>query len=364
MVEAARKKPAASTGRNKSSQPVVQGLRGRIPSMQPAQADALRYFFAAPERWLLRDGGVLRFSSATPHAAGDWFELEADGVALGLRLDAGHATPPEALHWSDYTGRARMLAWALAHEPQLIRLSDALGVSLLPVGKAEPPDNAESRDPDIRLAFAIEDGDVATTRGTLRLPASWVDRLLDRAEQVYDDDPLPDLGEWRRLPAPVSIRVPGPRLQGDDWRALRPGDVIVVGSRSQALRAEAHASGHHWPLAGGPEGWRIDGPARSHSVLQESSAMNENESPNAETHDTGSGLDMHAHNLPVNIEFDLGRVEMSVGELAALQPGYVFALPAHLEGANVTIRANGRVSGRGEMVAVGDTLGVRLLSWS
>lgn len=70
-----------------------------------------------------------------------------------------------------------------------------------------------------------------------------------------------------------------------------------------------------------------------------------------------------ARNLPVRVEFEIGQVELSLGELADLQPGYVFALPAQLEGANVVIRANGRASGRGEVVAVGETLGVRLLSW-
>ena len=68
--------------------------------------------------------------------------------------------------------------------------------------------------------------------------------------------------------------------------------------------------------------------------------------------------------LPVDIALELGTVELRLDELAGLQPGYVFGLPAHLEGANVTIRANGRVAGRGELVAVGETLGVRLIGWS
>lgn len=71
-----------------------------------------------------------------------------------------------------------------------------------------------------------------------------------------------------------------------------------------------------------------------------------------------------ARSLPVQVEFELGRTEMSIGELADLQPGYVFPLATPLEGASVTIRANGRIAGRGELVAVGETLGVRLLSWS
>lgn len=79
--------------------------------------------------------------------------------------------------------------------------------------------------------------------------------------------------------------------------------------------------------------------------------------------DTAAGGEDPVRGLPVQLDFEVGQLQLSVGELAALQPGYVFALPAHLEGANVVIRANGRAAGRGEVVAVGDTLGVRLLSW-
>ena len=80
--------------------------------------------------------------------------------------------------------------------------------------------------------------------------------------------------------------------------------------------------------------------------------------------DTPAQAEDPAARLPVQVEFDIGHVELTLGDIAGLQPGYVFALPTHLEGANVTLRANGRVAGQGELVAVGDTLGVRLLSWS
>ena len=74
--------------------------------------------------------------------------------------------------------------------------------------------------------------------------------------------------------------------------------------------------------------------------------------------------DALARRLPVDIAFELGRSELRIGELSALQPGYVFPLAAPVEGMNVTIRANGQAVGQGELVAVGDTLGVRLLSWT
>ena len=64
--------------------------------------------------------------------------------------------------------------------------------------------------------------------------------------------------------------------------------------------------------------------------------------------------DALARQLPVDVSFEIGRTELRVGELSALQPGYVFPLAAQLEGANVTIRANGQAVGRGEVVAVGE----------
>ena len=361
MVETVSKKTAAAK-RASAHAKEAHPLRGRIPSLLPAQAEALRYFFAAPERWTLRDGGMLRFGSADAHGAGETFELEADGVRLGLRLEPPGAPRGDGLQWSDYQGRSRLLAWALAHEALLMRFSDALGASLLPV-ESDPQHDPAARDPDLWLSFAIEEAG-GVSRGALRLPASWIDRLLDRADRVYDESPS-DFGDWQRLPVPVAVRLPGPKLRGADWRALRPGDVIVLGSRNRPPEPQAFAADRHWPLAAADGRWRIEGPAQPIPLPQENPTMNDNEAP-AEAAEAGAEtVAPHpASNLPVNVEFDLGSVQLSVGELSALQPGYVFALPTHLEGANVTIRANGRAAGRGEVVAVGDTLGVRLLSWS
>src|SRR3546814_15873362 len=74
--------------------------------------------------------------------------------------------------------------------------------------------------------------------------------------------------------------------------------------------------------------------------------------------EAGSG-DALVRNLPVQLAFDIGRLEVSVGDLATLQPGYVFAVPAQLQGANVPIRANGRTAGRGDGVAGGERKGGR-----
>jgi type III secretion protein Q len=127
----------------------------------------------------------------------------------------------------------------------------------------------------------------------------------------------------------------------------------------------ATAVGLRWPIRSGPDGWRIDGPPTPRPRHQERPRMSETDTTTEapRTEDAPPAEDP-AGRLPVEIEFELAKVELRLSDIAGLQPGYVFALPAHLEGANVTVRANGRVAGQGELVAVGDTLGVRLLSWS
>ena len=64
--------------------------------------------------------------------------------------------------------------------------------------------------------------------------------------------------------------------------------------------------------------------------------------------------------VEVDLTFELGRHEISVGELQSLQPGHVITLGQPLDESAVTIRCQGRVAGHGELVQVGDRIGVKL----
>ena len=69
-----------------------------------------------------------------------------------------------------------------------------------------------------------------------------------------------------------------------------------------------------------------------------------------------------ADQIPVSLDFDLGNLAVPLGELATLKPGYVFELSNSLDSVRIVIRANGTRVGHGELVAVGDVLGVQLLA--
>lgn len=360
----------AKAGAGARSASKGESLRGRLPALGAAEVEGLRRLCAAQLCWPLPNDRMLALAPLRKRqVSGGVFELDGEGTRFAVRLDR-NATPAGSPDWSDYTGRARLLAWSLANEQALMQLSEALGVSLVPVVEVEGDAGAMDA---MWLAFSLEDlyepeaGGTAYYRsGDLRLPAAWLTRLLARAEPLDPDQPQPSLARWQPLPVPLSIACAGPRLAPQEWAALRPGDVLVLGSRKQPAPLHATANGRRWPVSNAAEGYRIAGPMQTIPTLLESTTMNNNDTPQgdaAAATDPASGADAATRALPVLVEFELGRLELTVGELAGLQPGYVFPLPAFVEGANVTIRANGRASARGELVAVGDTLGVRLVSW-
>lgn len=352
-----------------SSQPdarQVGAVGDRLPRLSPAQAAALRGLFASPQTWTLPGNGVLQFMPGRPASPAQAFELDAEGTRIGLGLQAPDTDA--AVHWTDYSGRSRVLAWSLAHEASLVRLSDAFGVVLTPQVDVDAAAPAEAD--ALWLDFIVDEdpGDDGASRmpslqGALRAPPAWTDRLLERADPPYDD-PVPLPARWRELGTTVSVLWRIPPLPWADWSRLRPGDVLVAGRQSRPPRAQACAAGLAWPIAPESGGWRIDGPpAPLPSAVQEASPMSDTPQDDGNPAAAPDG-DALARRLPVDIAFELGRSELRIGELSALQPGYVFPLAAPVEGMNVTIRANGQAVGQGELVAVGDTLGVRLLSWT
>ncbi|MFO1349157.1 MAG: FliM/FliN family flagellar motor switch protein [Gammaproteobacteria bacterium] len=88
-------------------------------------------------------------------------------------------------------------------------------------------------------------------------------------------------------------------------------------------------------------------------ILQQREATMENP---ADTQEALTQLD----ELPVTVTFDLGETTLALREVKGLQPGYAFALAQGMD-KPVTLRANGRAIGAGQLIQVGEQLGVRVV---
>jgi type III secretion protein Q len=69
--------------------------------------------------------------------------------------------------------------------------------------------------------------------------------------------------------------------------------------------------------------------------------------------------DADIDSLPVQVVLELGRVQVSVGELRQLAPGTVLPVSHHADDA-IDVIVNGKRIGRAGLVRIGDGLGVRI----
>jgi type III secretion protein Q len=136
-------------------------------------------------------------------------------------------------------------------------------------------------------------------------------------------------------------------LIDDTFEAERPlraiaGKAMIAAARFAGTRVET-VTGFS-PLRGGsPFRWLIEPLDGVNFKMAESDNLS-----------TASLNDMK-----VRLVFEVGRAEMSVAEIERLGPGHVFELARASDG-HVDVIAGGRVIGSGEIVKIGDDIGVRL----
>jgi type III secretion protein Q len=159
------------------------------------------------------------------------------------------------------------------------------------------------------------------------------------------------------LPVAVCVRVAAATLSVGEISRLSPGDVVLVEQCCRKPRAAVAVIAEHLvaPVALTEAGGElVTAPMRGRGSAWEWSMENVAGKPSWDGEEDGV-LD----DLPVKLVFELGRVDLSLREIRQLAPGAVVALARPLE-ESVDVVANGRRIGRGNLIQVGDSLGVRL----
>ena len=96
---------------------------------------------------------------------------------------------------------------------------------------------------------------------------------------------------------------------------------------------------------------------KGHKVVDADAAATNN---SAEPQRVGTSVGLDAlREVPVTISLELGRTQLSIGELLQLNPGSVVELD-RLAGEPLDVRVNGTLIARGEVVVVDERYGIRL----
>lgn len=345
-------------------------IGAHLPSLSPGDTDRLNQLWSMPDSD--KAPLVLRPSSRCPHRG--WLALDFGAATLNaLFLDQR-----DTEHWDRFQSGLAEEFWLdsrLAQHAQAIeQLEIALAQRADAIRLAAPPAAVSlplfeiylkaQREPLALIQFDADMLSDLVARGRVRIPCHRLDRkhLLG-------------------LQCPCIVSLLGRPTGSGRLRDVAPGDVFVIGWRhalDRSLRLQSPVG--RWRLHARPDGsarievrenFRSTQEGHMNTDSKDDASKESGPDSSRDAPDTSDTVvqDQAAHDerlddLPLEVAFELGQMKLSIAELERLKPGYVFSLPVPVEGTNVTIRVQGRALGRGQIVAIGEYLGVRVQRWS
>lgn len=285
-------------------------------------------------------------------AHGGWLAFDGAGVAALLQEPRADLLPREL--------RYVLMAEALQPAVEQLERQYRVRFEWLP----EDEDGARHPPGEHRAAFRLRGLDTgARVHGQICFdqPAA----LDAHVPPLAGDGPLPPSPALDQLRFALNFCLGRTRISLREVREIRAGDIVSLetfDAKGPALRVVACVGGTHGRrLVAIAEGQRITlQPMKGHDMNRdphpEATAAGEDDAFDDNTAPTLDRLD----GLEVTLRFEVGELSVSLGELKALRPGHVFELPQPLNRSMVRILAHGNVLGKGQLVAVGDRLGVRV----
>ncbi|MCP2090265.1 UNVERIFIED_ORG: type III secretion protein Q [Paraburkholderia sediminicola] len=178
------------------------------------------------------------------------------------------------------------------------------------------------------------------------------------------------------LTVPGSLILGVKRLPVDTLHALEPGDVLLRAAfpSLDATLLDASndpSSPHARPRA--VAAWGTPGLTRVCAAVELDGQslvivkeLNMSEELDPASADAGLAIDDPADpirigELELPVQFEIDTVALPLAQLSALGPGYVLELPVPVADAQLRLVAHGQTIGYGELVTVGEHLGIRII---
>ncbi|GAB7538350.1 type III secretion system cytoplasmic ring protein SctQ [Burkholderia sp. 3C] len=325
-------------------------------------------------RGTLRDPAVLELALAAPGGA-------ARPVFVEFDLDAHPALA--ILAWPDRTGVPGAPAMLSPSGAELALRQTVAGVLLEPLAAAlgkmgfDTPRvvsvmrrpladclaDAKLDLPPMALSIALGETRIDCTVAATSAVLGTLDALIARTA-----------GDAWRTAFPA-LNLPGSAIVGtrhfavETLSALEPGDVLLRCLFPTFDAAALHGGGAPRVVAA----WGARGHLRAHAgasldgrtltLTQEWTMSDELDSTRA---DVGLATDrpdepIVVGNLELPVQFEIDTVALPLDQLSALGPGYVVELPVPAADAQLRLVVHGQTVGFGELVTVGEHLGVRII---
>jgi type III secretion protein Q len=327
----------------------------------------------------VQEPAQLNISFTHPHAPHKRAQLTAivDLVRHpDLLLALGPSVPNRAVQRADAypAGVRRALSNAVANlllEPLLERLH-AFGFADARLDHIERIAQGQSGDaPVVLMSLAQHEGD-ATRQ--YRVGLSMTGDALAWVEAIATSEP-------RQFASFAGLNIPGRLLIGSrpialrELQTLKAGDVLLralfpsfdtrFAVRHDGPADGAPATARAFAVWGAP-GYRscvatVTVTLGSLTILKEPYMAEEVPFAAADTLAGAPGEPIAIEEFELPVQFEIDTVALSIGQLSVLRAGYVIELPIKFADARLRLVAHGQTIGHGELVTVGEHLGVRIV---
>jgi type III secretion protein Q len=334
-------------------------LHNALPRWDPTVAALGRRLYGRAMRLLPETKAMLRWQAVRASHANFQIRIESSGEIFELQWidDLPGGWPDEILHKAVPPAVRRAVFQALV-EPVWSRLTQLFGLDghLVDVQVDQP-----AWGPHEALGWAIVpagSSDGPNLHGMLRAhtPAGWA-RLAARAPSGL---PLAWVRDAQRVG--LTLHCPPIALSRAELHGLAVGDVMLLDAglgKISRLAARLKLAGQWIPsvrcLFLGHAAMITQTRARKEPVRAESSSRK------TPAMSTSNPTDSAADALPLWVDLELARLPLSIEQLRGLSIGQVFELDASPDSAWVVLKCGEQRLGLGQLVAVGQRLGVRVV---
>lgn len=313
-------------------------------------------------------------------------ELAAGDDRVTLLVDDDTPVADEPItDWRELDGALRTLAWTVAHENFLDLIQVVFGCEVSVVYVSTSADDKPADDIVVRAGFkTCDENGRRVCNGVIALRRRCAVRLARRTRRFS--------GDRTALPLNVAFRVEIDRcdVSQKEMRDLTTGSLVrLENSTLTREMSRVVLTAGTWRLAADADDTTLTIRAVSSPPtrfdcrqLQGDIMIDESDSTPtsfaAESDESGgagdclttdypkqyagadAAQDIDVGALPVSLQFCAGRVRLPLAQVQAMAPGLTVSLAKRIEDAPITVYANDTAVARGELVLIGDLLGVRI----
>lgn len=342
---------------------------GALPQFDSHSARLRRLLCDARIAALLAHEFDLKDWDVTEAAPASWqmpgsLELQSNGTAAAIAIDLACYPALASIATRSAMSDDAALAASLRNAVAAI-ISEPLLDALHTVGLADTHVTELRAAPDIRAALAL--------RFTLgghrfecvldRIAPAWIDTL----ERRIAPQRVPFASCISQIGIPAWLGIGERALSVQTLNGLRAGDVVlrVAPAALRTLLDTPQRADDVDIYLGAPGARRfhvrakLDGtrlviktdPQMTHEISRTEASLDGDDIPVAASID----------DLELPVRFEIETITLPLVQLSALRSGYVLELPGTVRDARVRLLSYGQVIGIGELVTVGEHLGVRIV---